>query len=47
MISKSIRPFVYVAVSVILSYNDITFKMLTYWLILGLLVIMDISHALD
>ena len=45
--SRSIRPFVYVASSMILTYNDISYKTSSYWLIFGLLVIMDLSHALD
>lgn len=47
MISKKIRPLVYVSLGVILAFNDIYPKTLTYWLIFGLLVIMDLSHALD
>lgn len=45
--SGRIRVFVYVALGLILTYNDITYKTLSYWLIFGLLVIMDLSHALD
>ena len=47
MISKYIRPFIYVALGMILCFNNIYPKTLTYWLIFGLLIITDISHALD
>ena len=47
MISKCIKPFVYGGLGFVLSINDLTYKTLAFWLILGLFVIIDLSHAFD